>query len=176
MTRTRYSGLWITIMVFVSTPALADSDAESRMAELQKQVEMLSKELQAIQQQLAQSKETQIQERDKSQGTPVLAAFKDGVVFEDGTGNWKLAINGRVQADYRQFSPEVDAADTFSLRRARLPVTSRTSSRFLRIRRENLGSAMYISQPRAQPEPCMIGKGRRARVRRIALSIFLLNE
>ena len=92
MTRTRYSGLWITIMVFVSTPALADFDAESRMAELQKQVEMLSKELQAIQQQLAQSKETQIQERDKSQGTPVLAAFKDGVVFEDGTGNWKSAI------------------------------------------------------------------------------------
>ena len=93
------------------------------MAELQKQVEMLSKELQAIQQQLAQSKETQIQERDKSQGTPVLAAFKDGVVFEDGTGNWKLAINGRVQADYRQFSPDVDAADTFSLRRARLGAT-----------------------------------------------------
>lgn len=123
MTRVRCSSLWITIMALVSAPAFADADAESRMAELQKQVEMLSRELQAIQQQLAQSRETQIQERGKSKGTPVLAAFKDGIVFEDGTGNWKMAINGRVQADYRQFSPDVDAADTFSLRRARLGAT-----------------------------------------------------
>lgn len=110
-------------MAIISGPAFADSDAEDRMAELQKQVEMLSKELQAIQQQLAQSKVAQIQERGKSRGAPVLAAFKDGIVFEDGTGNWKMAINGRVQADYRQFSPDVDAADTFSLRRARLGAT-----------------------------------------------------
>lgn len=123
MTHIRCSGLWIAIMALVSAPAFADSNMEGRMAELQKQVEMLSRELQAIQQQLAQSREAQIQERGKSQGAPVLAAFKDGVVFEDGTGNWKMAINGRVQADYRQYSPDVDVADTFSLRRARLGAT-----------------------------------------------------
>ncbi len=31
-----------------------------------------------------------------------------------------MAINGRVQADYRNFSPDADAVNTFSLRRARL--------------------------------------------------------
>jgi phosphate-selective porin OprO/OprP len=107
----------------ISVPAFADPDTETRMAELQKQVESLSKELQAIQQQLAQSKEEQVRQKGKSQGSPVFAAFKDGIVFEDGTGNWKMAINGRVQGDYRQFSPDVDAADTFSLRRARLGAT-----------------------------------------------------
>lgn len=73
-----------------------------------------------MQQQMANAKEDKVKEKGKSQDTPVYAAFKDGITFEDGSGNWKLAINGRVQADYRQFSPDEDAADTFSLRRARL--------------------------------------------------------
>ncbi len=97
-----------------------DIDAEARIRELEKQMQAMSQELIAVQQQLAQSKEAKLEEKGKSQGAPVYAAFKDGITFEDGSGNWKLAINGRVQADYRNFSPDVDAADTFSLRRARL--------------------------------------------------------
>lgn len=27
----------------------------------------------------------------------MYAAFKDGLTFEDGSGNWKLQINGRVR-------------------------------------------------------------------------------
>ena len=60
--------------------------------------------------------------RGKSSGQPVYANFKNGLSFEDGSGAWKLGINGRVQADYRSFSPDVAAADTFSVRRARLGV------------------------------------------------------
>jgi len=93
---------------------------QQQRAEQDKQMQVMAEELKAMQQQMANAKEEDVKERGKSKGTPVLAAFKDGVTFEDGSGNWQLAINGRVQADYRQFSPDADAADTFSLRRARL--------------------------------------------------------
>lgn len=92
-------------------------------AEQDKQIEMLTKELAGIENQLSQVRITKAEEKGSSKGSPVYAAFKDGITFEDGTGNWKLAINGRVQADYREFSPDADAADTFSLRRARLGAT-----------------------------------------------------
>jgi len=109
------------VALMLPTAAYADdTDAEARIRELEKQMQAMSQELIAVQQQLAQSKEARVEEKGKSQGSPVYAAFKDGITFEDGSGNWKLAINGRVQADYRTFSPDVDAADTYSIRRARL--------------------------------------------------------
>ncbi len=93
---------------------------QQQRAEQDKHVEVLTKELVGIENQVSQSKIVKAEEKGSSKGSPVYAAFKDGVTFEDGSGNWKLAINGRVQADYRKFSPDEDAADTFSLRRARL--------------------------------------------------------
>lgn len=93
---------------------------QQQRAEQDKQLDLLTTELVGIENQLSQSKISQTEEKGTSKGTPVYAAFKDGISLEDGTGNWKLAINGRVQADYRKFSPDVDAPDTFSLRRARL--------------------------------------------------------
>ncbi|TSA50396.1 MAG: porin [Nitrosomonadales bacterium] len=93
---------------------------QQQRAEQDQQLQALSKELMAVQEQLAQAKEGKMAEKGKSTGSPVYAAFKDGVTFEDASGNWQLAINGRIQADYRAFSPDVSAADTFSLRRARL--------------------------------------------------------
>ena len=101
----------------------ADSDPAARIAELEKQMQALSKELIAVQQQLAQNKDAKIEEKGKSTGTPVYAAFKDGLVFEDGSGNWKLQINGRVQADYRTYDPSEWKADGFSIRRARFGST-----------------------------------------------------
>lgn len=89
-------------------------------AEQDKQMQVMAEELKAMQQQMANSKESDLKERGKSTGAPVYAAFKDGITFEDGSGNWQIAINGRIQADYRHFNPDTDAADTFSLRRARL--------------------------------------------------------
>jgi len=95
---------------------------------MQQQMEAMSRELVAMQQQLAiarQEKDVEKKEAEKGKpaGSPVMASFKDGITFEDASGNWKMAINGRVQADYRHFSPDEDAADTFSLRRARLGAT-----------------------------------------------------
>lgn len=87
----------------------ASIEANEKIEQQQWQIEAMADELKALQ-----------GARGKSEGQPVYASFKDGVKFEDGSGNWQLAINGRVQADYRNFSPDVDAADTFSLRRARL--------------------------------------------------------
>ena len=96
-----------------------DTGAEARIRELEKQMQAMSQELQAVQQQLAQSKEAKLGEKGKSQGAPVYAAFKDGLVFEDGSGDWKMQFNGRVQTDYRNYDPEWKS-DTFSIRRARL--------------------------------------------------------
>ena len=93
---------------------------QQQRADQDKQLELVTRELVGLENQLSQSKIAKTEEKGSSKGSPVYATFKDGVTLEDGTGNWKLAINGRVQADYRKFSPDVDAADTFSIRRARL--------------------------------------------------------
>lgn len=89
-------------------------------AEQDRQMQVMAEELKAMQQQMANGKESDLKDRGKSTGAPVYAAFKDGISFEDGSGNWQMAINGRIQADYRHFNPDETGADTFSLRRARL--------------------------------------------------------
>ncbi len=119
----RIASTVLSLALSSSISAAYAEGSEDRIQALEKQLQMLSQELAAIQQQVASSKEERIKEQGKSTGTPVLASFKDGIAFEDGSGNWKMAINGRVQADYRHFSPDEDAADTFSLRRARLGAT-----------------------------------------------------
>ena len=128
--------LHIAVAVALMLPTLTlaeDSDPNARIQQLEKmmqqmqqqraeqdqQLQALSKELMAVQEQLAQSKEGKLAEKGKSTGNPVYAAFKDGLVFEDGTGNWKLQLNGRVQLDYRTYDPTEWKNDTFSIRRAR---------------------------------------------------------
>ncbi|NOT14700.1 MAG: porin [Methylotenera sp.] len=112
----------------------AQDDAETRIRELEnkvqlliqqradqdKQIDLLTKELVGIGNQVSQSKIAKSEEKGGSKGSPIYGAFKDGLTFEDGTGNWKLQLNGRVQADYRHFSPDDWKSDTFSIRRARL--------------------------------------------------------
>ncbi len=93
---------------------------QRQRAEQDQQLELLTKELVALENQISQSKIAKTEEKGSGKDSAVSASFKDGVTLEDGTGHWKLAINGRVQADYRKFSPDGDAADTFSMRRARL--------------------------------------------------------
>jgi len=128
--------LAILTALIVSSPifaASADEDAEARIkkleqmvqqlqqqrAEQDKQLDLLTKELVGIENQVSQSKITKSEEKGKSQGSPVYAAFKDGLVFDDGSGNWKLQMNGRIQLDYRSFDPDQWRNDTFSIRRAR---------------------------------------------------------
>ncbi|MFN0318136.1 MAG: porin [Burkholderiales bacterium] len=52
----------------------------------------------------------------------IQARFSDGIFLEDPRGNWSLRVGGRVQLDYRKFSPGGAVADTFSLRRVRAGV------------------------------------------------------
>lgn len=121
----------LLMLLLGAMPILAQAeggDTEARIAALQQQMEAMSKELVAMQEQLANARqekdiEKKAAEKSKPAGSPVMASFKDGITFEDASGNWKMAINGRVQADYRHFSPDEDSADTFSLRRARLGAT-----------------------------------------------------
>jgi len=114
--------------------AMAEAPAEDRIKQLEqivqqmqqqraeqdRQLQTLTEELSAMQKQMAQGKEDRIKEKGKSEGNPVYAAFKDGLIFEDGTGNWKLQLNGRVQADYRTYDPTEWKNDGFFIRRARL--------------------------------------------------------
>jgi len=120
-------------MLFCSPSSAAELDAETRLKQLElmvqqmqqqrteqdKQIELLTKELVGIENQVSQSKIVKGEEKGKSQGTPVYGAFKDGLVFDDGTGNWKLQINGRIQADYKSFDPDEWKNDSFTIRRAR---------------------------------------------------------
>lgn len=98
----------------------AEEKLQSQIEQLQWQLKAMAEELKAMQQQMANSKEDRVKEKGKSEGAPVYAAFKDGLVFEDGSSNWKLQLNGRVQADYRSYEPSEWKDDTFSIRRARL--------------------------------------------------------
>jgi phosphate-selective porin OprO/OprP len=93
---------------------------QQQRAEQDKQMQTMAEELKAMQQQMANGKEERVKEKGKSSGSPVYAAFKDGLVFDDGTGNWALQINGRIQGDYRTIDPSQWKSDTFSIRRARL--------------------------------------------------------
>lgn len=52
----------------------------------------------------------------------ITARFNEGIFFEDPRGNWSVKLGGRVQLDYRDFSPSGRVADTFSVRRARAGV------------------------------------------------------
>lgn len=114
--------------------ATAQDDAESRIRELEnkvqqliqqrteqdKQLEILTRELVGLGNQVSQAKIVKSEEKGSSKGNPIYGGFKDGLTFEDGSGEWKLQFNGRVQADYRNFDPDDWKNDTFSIRRARL--------------------------------------------------------
>jgi phosphate-selective porin OprO/OprP len=93
---------------------------QQQRAEQDKQLEILTKEIVGVENQLSQSKNAKTEEKGSSKGNPVYANNKDGLVFEDGTGKWSFQVNGRIQADYRNIDPQEWKNDTFSIRRARL--------------------------------------------------------
>ncbi len=125
--------LVLAITTAFPTTLFAQNDAASRIKDLElkvqllidqraeqdKQIDLLTKELIGISNQVSQSKIVKSEEKGSSKGNPVYANFKDGIKFEDGTGNWNLQFNGRVQADYRSFSGDHGNPDTWSIRRAR---------------------------------------------------------
>lgn len=134
-TNSQASYALIVLAITASFPiaTLAQDDAESRIkalenkvqqliqqrAEQDKQIDLLTKELAGLGDQVSQSKVVKAEEKGVSKRNPIYGDFKDGLTFEDGTGNWKLQLNGRIQADYRNFQPDDWKSDTFSIRRAR---------------------------------------------------------
>lgn len=84
---------------------------------------------------------TQVTARPQPAGQPVYAQFKNGLSFEDASGAWRMGLNGRVQADYRSFAPDIAAADTFNIRRARLGVNIGMQDVAARIEAEYSGTA-----------------------------------
>lgn len=100
--------------------AFADDSSNDRIVQLQKMLEEQQWQLKAMADELSALQQGRSNDKGKSEGSPMYAAFKDGLVFEDGTGNWKLQMNGRVQADYRSYDPTEWKNDGFFIRRARL--------------------------------------------------------
>ena len=92
---------------------------QQQRLEQDKQIELLTKELVGIENQVSQVKIVKSEEKGTSKGNPIYGGFKDGLTFEDGTGSWKLQLNGRIQADYRNFDESDWKTDTYSIRRAR---------------------------------------------------------
>jgi len=98
----------------------AHNNTEDRIAKLQKMLEEQQWQMKAMAEELAALQQGRSSDKGKSKGSPVYAAFKDGLVFDDGSGDWKLQLNGRIQADYRNFNPDEWKNDGFFIRRARL--------------------------------------------------------
>lgn len=180
--KTLVVALGAVILHSTFSTACADSDADARIAQLQRmleaqqqQMQLLANELKALKEAtlkpaesvdstksshpIAVEEKQQLREqqakidtmaeqlkslqaaRGQSTGQPVYANFKNGLSFEDGTGNWKLGINGRVQADYRSFSPDIAAADTFNIRRGRLGANVAMKDFAARLEAEYSGTA-----------------------------------
>lgn len=108
------------LMLIMCGVVQAEESGEDKIARLQKMLEQQQQQMQAMAEELKTLQKAKADDKGKSTGAPVLASFKDGVKFEDASGNWQLAINGRVQFDGRAFDPDQAAADTWSVRRARL--------------------------------------------------------
>lgn len=127
----------ILTLVFLSIPALVvkadETETSQQLKKLQlmveqlqqqrteqdKQIELLTKELVGIENQISQAKIVKSEEKGVSKGSPIYGGFKDELAFEDGTGKWKLQLNGRIQTDYRTYQPDEWKNDGFSIRRAR---------------------------------------------------------
>ena len=114
--------VFAVLVLLAAQNAMADemADTRAKLEALQQQIQTLSAELHAMQEKLANIKEEKTADKGQSKGEPVYASFKDGLVFDDASGNWAMQINGRIQADYRNIAPTEWKNDTFSIRRARL--------------------------------------------------------
>jgi phosphate-selective porin OprO/OprP len=94
--------------------AQAQPSAEDRLREMETQMQAISTELEALKKQRAASA--------KEQSAPVTGKLADGLVLEGADHRWRLRLTGRALLDYRAFDPDDWAADTFSIRQARLGV------------------------------------------------------
>lgn len=146
-----------TIFAALSSSVYAGEDVESaqvRIRELERQMQQMAEQLKAVQAQLTRNAQDDVQHTitpsnassqvtpvvKSSNGSPVEASFKNGLVLRDATGDWSLRLYARAQVDARHFSPDELATDTFSMRRARIGVIANFYEDFtLRIEGEYSG-------------------------------------
>lgn len=75
---------------------------------------------------LREAQEADAKEKQREAApTQTVGRFRDGFTFESGDKASSLNISGRAHADYRNFSPDVIAADTFDMRRAYLTLAGK---------------------------------------------------
>jgi phosphate-selective porin OprO/OprP len=145
------AGLIVLVAAGLLWPARSPAqDAEVRIRQLEEQLQTMTRELQAIKQELRDAKaaapvqDAAAVQRTQAEAASAAAAASearekataleqrldttglfrplDGIGLQDPRGRWALRLNGRVQLDYRAFDEDI-VSDTFSIRRARLGAT-----------------------------------------------------
>jgi phosphate-selective porin OprO/OprP len=140
------AALVATVAGFSVGQALAQSDAnaDERLNELETRMRSMREEIETLKKQAEEERAWPVDAAaDRSAPKGKLA---DGLVFEDEDGNWRLRFTGRALMDYRAFSPDDLAADTFSVRQARLGVQLGFSKHYsIYVEGEYSGSSAILS-------------------------------
>jgi phosphate-selective porin OprO and OprP len=110
---------YVVLLTLLNGNVYANESTDERITKLQQMLQEQQWQMEAMMDELKSLQSA----RGEAKGNPVYAEFKNGVSLGDSSGDWGLTINGRVQADARAFNPDETAADTFSVRRARLGAT-----------------------------------------------------
>lgn len=132
------AGVALLVASLYANSACAMDDSQARLAELEnriktltesmgQQIQALNNQVQTLQSQLQNAQARQEVSNKKNEdlvraSIREVGSFKDGLILEDG-GDWRLQLNGGIQADFRHFSPDEQNTDTFSIRRAQLTTT-----------------------------------------------------
>ncbi len=96
----------VPLWVLIVGVACAQTDAQ--------RLDALERELQELRQQV------QAQEASNSSASSLEAGWDDGFFLRSSDQQFKLSLNGRVQADARFFEPDHASNNTFLIRRARM--------------------------------------------------------
>lgn len=111
----------VSLALLFSTHAMADTEADPTTpplsdTEWRAEVQALQERLRALESAAA----TRQPAPAGGGGTTPRVRLGDGMILEDGEGNWSLRATARAMADYRSYAESADKADTFSIRRARI--------------------------------------------------------
>ena len=121
--------IMVAIVAALALPAVAMADSAIDLVNVlikkgvltQEEGELLMKG-HTVENEVAAEKEAKAEAKvvaEKKKGDEVITSFKDGISWETADKAFKMSLNGRVQADYRQFqSPQTTKPNTFDIRRA----------------------------------------------------------
>ena len=111
--------LGVGLALLSSIPAFAQTDTSDQIKELQRRLEELDRKYRALEQRVA-TNDAVISEKAKQ--VPLVSVGSDGFRLQSLDGNFKLALEGVIQFDTRNFIDNVGGKnniDAFLLRRVR---------------------------------------------------------